>query len=179
MYLQVKVCFQSLLNAAKDKGDAEAGGSTSLPGIFHLFTSYCSLNTNTLHKLDSCLLLYDSKLVLLLHPVMICYLVRSMFQILVSYMWIGESSNHDENPTSFVNSSTVGERNSTLKSPLRKVLSPVNTNIKLFDALVTNEPRTPKTPFPVNCMDNRFQNLGTPLEKFTACRSQVKVQLYK
>lgn len=115
----------------------------------------------------------------LLHPVMICYLVRSMFQILVSYMWIGESSNHDENPTSFVNSSPVGERNSTLKSPLRKVLSPVNTNIKPFDALVTNEPRTPKTPFPVNCMDNRFQNLGTPLEKFTACRSQVKVQLYK
>ncbi|KAL6133235.1 hypothetical protein ACLB2K_065472 [Fragaria x ananassa] len=109
--------LESLLNAAKDKGDAEAGGSTSLPG---------------------------------------------------------ESSNHDENPTSFVNSSPFGERNSTLKSPFRKVLSPVNTNIKPFDALETNEPRTPKTPFPVNCMDNRFQNLGTPLEKFTTCRSQVK-----
>ncbi|KAM5560122.1 kinesin-like protein KIN-10B [Rosa sericea] len=111
--------LESLLNAAKDKGDAEAGGFASLPG---------------------------------------------------------ESSNHDKKSTSFVNSSPVGKRKSPLKSPLRKVLSPVNTNInpKPFDELVSIEPRTPKTPFPVNCMNNRFQNLGTPLEKFTAYGSQVK-----
>ncbi|PRQ43264.1 putative plus-end-directed kinesin ATPase [Rosa chinensis] len=111
--------LESLLNAAKDKGDAETGGFASLPG---------------------------------------------------------ESSNHDEKSTSFVNSSPVGKRKSPLKSPLRKVLSPVNANInpKPFDELVSIEPRTPKTPFPVSCMNNRFQNLGTPLEKFTACGSQVK-----
>ncbi|XP_062002483.1 kinesin-like protein KIN-10B isoform X2 [Rosa rugosa] len=111
--------LESLLNAAKDKGDAETGGFASLPG---------------------------------------------------------ESSNHDEKSTIFVNSSPVGKRKSPHKSPLRKVLFAVNTNInpKPFDELVSIEPRTPKTPFPVNCMNNRFQNLGTPLEKFTACGSQVK-----
>ncbi|XP_050381934.1 kinesin-like protein KIN-10B isoform X2 [Argentina anserina] len=110
---------ESLLNAAKDKSHAEAGGFTSLPGV---------------------------------------------------------SSSHDENSTSFVNSSPVDERKSTFKSPLRKAMSPVNTNInpKPLDELISVEPRTPKTPFPVTCMDNRFQNPGTPLEKFTACGSQVK-----
>lgn len=51
MHLQVKVCFQSLQNAAKDnkeEGDAGTGGDTSLHGISSLcdlLTSYAALNT--------------------------------------------------------------------------------------------------------------------------------------
>lgn len=51
VHLRVKVCFQSLQNAAKDnkeEGDAGTGGDTSLPGISSLcdlLTSYAALNT--------------------------------------------------------------------------------------------------------------------------------------
>ncbi|KAM1037932.1 hypothetical protein ACFX13_033417 [Malus domestica] len=62
-------------------------------------------------------------------------------------------------------------------SSLRKALSPINTNINqkpLNETLFTNGDCTPKTPSLATCTKNMFQITGTPLDKFTACGSNLK-----
>ncbi|BFG36185.1 hypothetical protein CerSpe_224590 [Prunus speciosa] len=99
----------------------------------------------------------------------------------------GEASNQEESSARNFDSSPVSERKSTLRSSLRKALSPLNTNIKqkpLNESLFTNgdctllfEPETPKTPPPER--NNRSQKTRTPLHKFTACGSNLKNVLLK
>ncbi|PQQ06867.1 kinesin-like protein KLP2 [Prunus yedoensis var. nudiflora] len=99
----------------------------------------------------------------------------------------GEASNQEESSARNFDSSPVSERKSTLRSSLRKALSPLNTNIKekpLNEPLFTNgdctllfEPETPKTPPPER--NNRSQKTRTPLHKFTACGSNLKNVLLK
>ncbi|KAL6277907.1 hypothetical protein ACE6H2_021508 [Prunus campanulata] len=98
-----------------------------------------------------------------------------------------EASNQEESSARNFDSSPVSERKSTLRSSLRKALSPLNTNIKqkpLNEPLFTNgdctllfEPETPKTPPPER--NNRSQKTRTPLHKFTACGSNLKNVLLK
>ncbi|CAB4284503.1 unnamed protein product [Prunus armeniaca] len=99
----------------------------------------------------------------------------------------GEASNQEESSANNFDSSPVSERKSTLRSSLRKALSPLNTNIKqkpLNEPLFTNgdctllfEPETPETPPPVR--NNRSQKTRTPLHKFTSCGSNLKNVLLK
>ncbi|XWS55661.1 hypothetical protein CRYUN_Cryun09bG0020300 [Craigia yunnanensis] len=81
--------------------------------------------------------------------------------------------------------SPVSERKTAMESPLRKVLSPINSNIILeplkersskdkFSLLY--EPHTPQTPF-MTSATNKFQNVGTPLDKFNAWSSNLKSSL--
>ncbi|KAF3449192.1 hypothetical protein FNV43_RR09920 [Rhamnella rubrinervis] len=96
----------------------------------------------------------------------------------------GAQSNKDESSAKIVASSPISEKKNTQRSPLRKVLSPVNTNInqKPLDefsftdqpCILNFEPRTPKTPSILTCANNRFQPLGTPLDKFNAKSSNLK-----
>lgn len=59
----------------------------------------------------------------------------------------------------------------------RKALSPINNSNGIRKALqelspITFESRTPKTPFPAN---EEFKSFGTPLNKFGAQASTLKV----
>ncbi|XP_048439611.1 kinesin-like protein KIN-10B isoform X1 [Pyrus x bretschneideri] len=94
----------------------------------------------------------------------------------------GEPSNQEENSAN--DSSTISGKKNTPQSSLRKALSPVNTNINqnpLSEPMFTNgdctllfDPKTPKTPSLATCPKNMFQRTGTPLDKFTACGSNLK-----
>lgn len=58
--------------------------------------------------------------------------------------------------------SPVEEKAKSQPSPCRKVLSPINSNT--ITDLVNQDPKTPKVK---SCNEeNRFQELGTPLDKF-------------
>ncbi|XP_010111461.2 kinesin-like protein KIN-10B isoform X2 [Morus notabilis] len=96
-----------------------------------------------------------------------------------------EESNQDDSSANVVRSSPISEKKSTLRSPLRKVLSPINTNINQpypsEEFSFTNqpypfllEPKTPKTPSILTCANNRSQKMGTPLDKFNAQSSNLK-----
>lgn len=76
------------------------------------------------------------------------------------------------------------ERKTAMQSPLRKVLSPINSIINpgslkeqsckdQFFAL-SYEPNTPKTPSMASAT-NKFQDVGTPIDKFNAWSSNIKV----
>ncbi|KAL5807120.1 hypothetical protein ACOSQ3_030008 [Xanthoceras sorbifolium] len=85
--------------------------------------------------------------------------------------------------TTSVASSPICERISATQSPLRKALSPINTDVNQthmeelsfkaqFGPLF--EPKTPKTPFIGTCPTNKFQPICTPLDKFSAHSSNLK-----
>ncbi|EOY07527.1 hypothetical protein SCA6_001493 [Theobroma cacao] len=78
------------------------------------------------------------------------------------------------------------ERKTAMQSPLRKVLSPINSIINpgslkeqsckdQFFAL-SYEPNTPKTPSMASAT-NKFQDVGTPIDKFNAWSSNIKSSL--
>ena len=97
-----------------------------------------------------------------------------------------EQPNHDERSIDTVRSSPPSQKKTTLTSPLRKVLSPINTNMnttKPADEFsfteqprsILLEPKTPKTPSIFACADSRLQNIGTPLDKFNSRSFNLKV----
>ncbi|XVE76365.1 hypothetical protein DITRI_Ditri12bG0166600 [Diplodiscus trichospermus] len=100
---------------------------------------------------------------------------------------LAEPSGMEENTTTVnkIRLSSVSERKTAMESPLRKVLSPINSNIipeplngrsskDQFSLLY--EPHTPQTPSMTNTT-NKFQNVGTPLDKFDAWSSNLKSSL--
>ncbi|KDO44141.1 hypothetical protein CISIN_1g005372mg [Citrus sinensis] len=93
-----------------------------------------------------------------------------------------------EEKATFMNSqaSPVFERKSATQSPLRTALSPININAntkpleKLSDTdqhCPLLEPKTPRTPFTATCASNKFQPIGTPLDKFSARSIRLKNSL--
>ncbi|KAJ4971063.1 hypothetical protein NE237_004162 [Protea cynaroides] len=74
-----------------------------------------------------------------------------------------------------------------LENPMRKVLSPINSNIntKTLEDLSSKdrvcsvffEPTTPKTPSTITCDTNEVQIIGTPLDNFNARSSTLKSSL--
>ncbi|KAH9672282.1 kinesin-like protein KIN-10B [Citrus sinensis] len=90
-----------------------------------------------------------------------------------------------EEKATFMNSQAppVFERKSATQSPLRTALSPININAntkpleKLSDTdqhCPLLEPKTPRTPFTATCASNKFQPIGTPLDKFSAQSIRLK-----
>lgn len=82
--------------------------------------------------------------------------------------------------------SPVFGRKSATQSPLRKALSFINSNAntKLQEKQSDTdehcpvlEPKTPKTPFTATCTSNKFQPIGTPLDKFSARSTSFKSSL--
>ncbi|XP_021289422.1 kinesin-like protein KIN-10B [Herrania umbratica] len=82
--------------------------------------------------------------------------------------------------------SSKEERKTAMESPLRKVLSPINSNINpgslkeqsskdQFFSL-SYEPNTPKTPSMASAT-KKFQDVGTPIDKFNAWSSNIKSSL--
>jgi hypothetical protein len=103
------------------------------------------------------------------------------------YVWIDEPSDKEENVTFAANGvgpSPVTEKTNALQSSSRKVLSQIDTNInrKPLEGLTSTgqpcpdffEPITPKRPF-IDTSPNKLQILGTPLDKFNAESSNLKV----
>ena len=102
--------------------------------------------------------------------------------------FVEEPSSKEENTTvknsvDTIGLSPVSERKTAMESPLRKVLSPINSNINAdpfkersskdqFSLLY--EPHTPQTPS-ITIATNKFQNGGIPLDKFNAWSSNLKV----
>ena len=102
--------------------------------------------------------------------------------------FVEEPSSKEENTTvknsvDAIGLSPISERKTAKESPLRKVLSPINSNIipkplkersskDQFSLLY--EPHTPQTPF-MTSATNKFQNVGTPVDKFNAWSSNLKV----
>ena len=98
-----------------------------------------------------------------------------------------EASDKEENMTAAANgvgSSPVTEKTNALQSSSRKVLSQIDTNItqKPLEGLSSTgqscpdflEPITPKRPF-IETSANKLQIFGTPLDKFNAQSSNLKV----
>ncbi|XP_050214479.1 kinesin-like protein KIN-10B isoform X2 [Mercurialis annua] len=83
--------------------------------------------------------------------------------------------------------SPVSEKLNKLESPLRKVLTPINSNINRFthgEAVSTEkkfpvgyEPKTPITPFTLTRANDQFAAEGTPLNKFHAMSATLKSSL--
>ncbi|XP_048319634.2 kinesin-like protein KIN-10B [Ziziphus jujuba] len=98
-----------------------------------------------------------------------------------------EASTKDESSGNITPPSPISERKNTLRSPVRKVLSPINTNgnqkpldeFSFTDQACTFnfEPTTPKTPSILTCANIKFQAFGTPLDKFNANSSNLKSYL--
>ncbi|KAM7468080.1 hypothetical protein LguiB_015642 [Lonicera macranthoides] len=87
--------------------------------------------------------------------------------------------------TDAVGSLPIKEKIKALQMSLRKVLSPIDSNINIENmsskdqiCLVFLDPNTPKTPFVLKNADNTtFQNFDTPLDKFTIQSSHLKSSL--
>lgn len=84
----------------------------------------------------------------------------------------------------YVSSSPIFESEGATQSPLRKALSPINLNInakpheKLSDTdqhCSVPETNSPKTPFTATCGSNQLLLIGTPLDKFSARSTSLKV----
>lgn len=82
----------------------------------------------------------------------------------------------------FAESSPICEKIEALQSSLRRVLSPINSNINVENKSSRNQicaalldPKTPKTPFLLSCLDDKSQKIGTPLDKLNALGSNLKV----
>ncbi|XWS59813.1 hypothetical protein CRYUN_Cryun08bG0154100 [Craigia yunnanensis] len=101
-----------------------------------------------------------------------------------------EQSSKEENITvknsvDSIGLSPVNERKTAMQSPLRKVLSPINSNIipeplkeqsSKDQCSLLYEPNTTQTPSMTNAT-NKFPNFGTPLDKFNAWSSNLKSSL--
>ncbi|KAL0338312.1 UNVERIFIED_CONTAM: Kinesin-like protein KIN-10B [Sesamum angustifolium] len=78
-----------------------------------------------------------------------------------------------------VNAGTVSPVNKEIKelqSPQRKVLSPIDVNTGKAH-FIPSDPKTPKLHTVQDGQENNFQELGTPLDKFTARSSNLKSSL--
>jgi kinesin family protein 22 len=82
--------------------------------------------------------------------------------------------------TNSVGTSPIAEVKCTERSPLRRVLSPINANgnqIRHEEVAckcpVQFEPKTPST---ATCAKEKFVTISTPLEKFNAMSSSLKVK---
>ncbi|EEF30055.1 Osmotic avoidance abnormal protein, putative [Ricinus communis] len=96
----------------------------------------------------------------------------------------------DKGQKSTEQASQVSERKTTLESPLRKVISPINSNINCFACEVVPaeqkssaffEPKTPITPSTATRTNDQFAAAVTPLNKFNAMSATLKsslVQVY-
>ncbi|KAL3531816.1 hypothetical protein ACH5RR_005337 [Cinchona calisaya] len=99
----------------------------------------------------------------------------------------GEPAIKEQNMTIFNPSrgqSPASDKTESLHSPLRKVLSPIDSNINTDNAsarnqlhLVCSEPKTPKTAFVRNSADDKFEGIGTPLDKFHTQSTNLKSTL--
>ncbi|PON38572.1 Kinesin-like protein [Parasponia andersonii] len=95
-----------------------------------------------------------------------------------------ESSDQNKSPAKVVASSPISEKKNRLTSPLRKVLSPINTSINQNRAEEFSftdqpchllfEPSTPKTPSILTYANIRSQKIVTPLDKLNARGSNLK-----
>ncbi|KAJ6363030.1 hypothetical protein OIU78_003259 [Salix suchowensis] len=82
-----------------------------------------------------------------------------------------------------IGTSPIAEMKSTERSPLRKVLSPINANVNqirheelasCYKCPVHFEPKTPST---ATCANDKFVTISTPLDKFNAMSSSIKSSL--
>ncbi|KAJ8899914.1 hypothetical protein K2173_019618 [Erythroxylum novogranatense] len=74
--------------------------------------------------------------------------------------------------------SPASEKRKTLESPLRKVLSPVDTNRNvLTDHKCPPELKTPTAMVSKTCLNGRSSTTGTPLNKFNVISSSLKSSL--
>ncbi|KAK1320540.1 Kinesin-like protein FLA10 [Acorus calamus] len=84
--------------------------------------------------------------------------------------------------TELAESPTISERIMALQNSLRKVLSPINSNIKPGNhpssdgkiCLLLLEPKTPKTPCLSTCDGHNFQMTSTPLDESSVQSSNLK-----
>ena len=104
--------------------------------------------------------------------------------------FVEEPSSKEENTTvknsvDSIGLSPVNERKTAMQSPLRKVLSPIHSNIipeplkeqsSKDQCSLLYAPNTPQTPS-MTSATNKFPNVGTPLDKFNAWNSNLKVFL--
>ncbi|KAH7867405.1 hypothetical protein Vadar_032943 [Vaccinium darrowii] len=88
------------------------------------------------------------------------------------------------NHSNFDESSPICEKIKSLQSSLRRVLSPINSNINIENkssrdqiCVVLLDPKTPKTPFLLSCPSDMSQEIGTPLDKLNALGSNLKSSL--
>ncbi|XWS43719.1 hypothetical protein CRYUN_Cryun16bG0127700 [Craigia yunnanensis] len=103
---------------------------------------------------------------------------------------LAEPSSKEENTTVKNSAATIGlspvnEMKTAMQSSLRKVLSPINSNIipeplkeqsSKDQCSLLYEPNTPRTPS-ITSATNKFPNVGTPLEKFNAWSYNLKSSL--
>lgn len=69
---------------------------------------------------------------------------------------------------------SVNKEIKELQSPQRKVLSPIDVNTGKSH-FIPSDPKTPKLHTISDGRENNFQELGTPLDKFTSRSSSLKV----
>lgn len=102
----------------------------------------------------------------------------------MKHLSICAGENQEKSPVTVVAPSPISEKKNTLRSPLRKVLSPINTNINQNLAQEFSftekpcdlfEPSTPKTSSFFTCRNIRSQKTATPLDKLNSRGSNLKV----
>ncbi|KAF7143137.1 hypothetical protein RHSIM_Rhsim05G0192700 [Rhododendron simsii] len=86
--------------------------------------------------------------------------------------------------SNFDESSPICEKIKALQSSLRRVLSPINSNINVDNKssrdqirLALLDPKTPKTPFLLSCLGDKSEKIGTPLDKLNSLGSNLKSSL--
>ncbi|KAL0451150.1 UNVERIFIED_CONTAM: Kinesin-like protein KIN-10B [Sesamum latifolium] len=88
-------------------------------------------------------------------------------------------SGEEEARSKCVDAGTLSPGNKEIKelqSPQRKVLSPIDVNTGKSH-FIPSDPKTPKLHTVPDGRENKFQELGTPLDKFTARSSSLKSSL--
>lgn len=134
-----------------------------------------------INQLDICLVYPYSRPNFVLEINWICFVVYCVMILNV----LGDPS-EEKTLSSSVQSSPICERITAAKSPLRKALSPINSvdlthkeelsfNIQFGRSLF--EATTPKTPFIGPCLANKIQPNCTPLHRFGANSSNLKVNV--
>ncbi|XP_020252511.1 kinesin-like protein KIN-10C isoform X2 [Asparagus officinalis] len=88
-----------------------------------------------------------------------------------------------QSPMNITESPSMNEKIKELRQSIRKVLSPVTSNVAANNhqpasddriCIVLLEPKTPKTPSILTCDQNEVQTADTPFDKFDALSSNLK-----